>query len=181
MLSDINPQFDKAIEHLAHECAALRSGRVSPALVDQVRIETYGSNMPLIELASINTPEPRLIVVQPWDPSIIKDIEKGILAANVGASPVIDGALIRLNFPSLTEERRKELVKQLGSKLEEARVAVRNIREEVLKKMKAAKAEGDISEDDFFGQQKDLQKIVDDYNAKIKKIGDDKEKDIMTV
>lgn len=181
MTEDIKLSFDKAIDHLIQECAGLRSGRVSPALVEQVKIETYGSIMPLLELASINTPEPRLIVVQPWDPSIIRDIEKGLLAANVGASPVIDGALIRLNFPSLTEERRKELVKQLGGKLEEAKVAIRNVREDVLKKMKNAKTAGEMTEDDFFGEQKDMQKIVDDYNAKIKKIGDDKEKDIMTV
>ncbi len=181
MLEDNNSHFDKAIDHLLHECAGLRSGRVSPVMVEQVKVETYGSIMPLIELASINTPEPRLIVIQPWDASIIRDIEKGLLAANVGASPVIDGALIRLNFPALTEERRKELAKQLGTKLEEAKVAIRNIREEILKKLKTAKTAGDISEDDFFSQQKELQKVVDDYNAKIKKIGDDKEKDIMTV
>lgn len=181
MIDDSKQHFDKVIERLMQECAALRSGRVSPAIVEQVKIETYGSFMPLLELASINTPEPRLIVVQPWDKSIIKEIEKGLQAANVGASPVIDGAIIRLNFPSLTEERRKELVKQLGGKLEEARVGIRNVREDVLKKLKVAKTDGDISEDDFFGQQKDLQKLVDDYNAKVKKIGEDKEKDIMTV
>jgi ribosome recycling factor len=175
------PKFSKALEHLRAELSMVRSGRANPALVEQVKVEAYGTMTPLIELASINTPEPRLLVVQPWDKSIIKDVERALQAANVGASPIIEGNIIRLNLPALTEDRRRELVKLVKAKLEEGRVAVRNVREEALKQLKEQKNAGTVSEDDFFIAQKDLQKIVDEANEHIKKEGDDKEKEIMTI
>ena len=144
-------------------------------------MEAYGATTPLKELASINTPEPRLLVVSPWDKGIIKDIEKALQVVNLGAAPVIDGAVIRINLPPLSEERRKELVKILNTKLEEARVAIRGVREDAHKEYKQKKIDGDISEDEFFVFQKELQKLVDDHNTQIKKIGEDKEKEIMTI
>ncbi len=174
-------KFDKVREHLKTQLSAIRSGRAMPALVEQIKIEAYGTMTPLIELAGITAPEPRILVISPWDKSIIKEVEKALQMSNLGAQPVVDGVVIRLNFPALTEERRKELVKIVNSKLEEARVAVRNIREEIIKSFKDKKNTGEISEDDFFAAQKELQKIIDDQNEIIKKMGEEKEKEIMTI
>ncbi len=180
-IEQLKPKFDKAIEHLKSQLAMIRSGRAMPALVENIKIEAYGTMTPLIELAGITAPEPRLLVVSPWDKSIIKDVEKALQAANLGAQPVVDGAIVRLNFPALTEERRRELTKVMNSKLEESKVSIRNIREEALKQLKDQKTNGDIGEDDFFSIQKELQKLVDEHNEVIKKLGDDKEKEIMTI
>jgi len=174
-------KFAKVHEHLKAELNGVRSGRATPALVEHIKVEAYGATTPLIELASINSPEPRLLVIQPWDKSIIKEVEKALQAANLGLNPVVDGVLLRLNFPALSEERRKELVKLLGTKLEDAKVSARNVREEVLKEFKELKNNGEVTEDEFFVAQKELQKLVDDCNAKIKQMGDDKEKEIMTI
>ncbi len=180
-LNNLTASLDKTLDHFKSELSALRSGRVTPALVEHVKVEAYGTMTPLIELASINAPEPRLIIIQPWDKSITKEIDKSLQAANLGVRPVIDGALIRLNFPALNEERRHELVKQLGVKAEETKVAVKNTREDMLKSLKADKESGQLSEDNFFLAQKELQKIIDDYNTRIKKISEDKEKEVMTI
>lgn len=174
-------KFEKVLEHLRGEFASLRSGRATPALVEHVRVEAYGTTTPLIELASISAPEPKLIVVSPWDTSITKEVERALQAANLGMTPTVDGTVIRLNLPPLNEERRRELVKVLKGKLEEARVAIRNAREEILRTLKDQKTKGTVNEDDFFSAQRELQKVVDDYNDRIKAMGDEKEKDIMTV
>lgn len=173
--------FDGAINHLQKELSGVRSGRAFPALVEHLKIEAYGVFTPLVELASITAPEPRLIVVSPWDKSIIKDVEKALQAANLGTNPTVDGTVIRLNFPPLTEDRRKELVKVVTQKLEEAKVAVRGIREDALKMLKIAKSDGSLAEDGFFAAQKELQKIVDDKNDQIKNMGSQKEQEIMTI
>ncbi|MBU1039188.1 ribosome recycling factor [Patescibacteria group bacterium] len=173
--------FDKVVEHFKQELKLIRSGRAMPTLVENIKVEAYGTLTPLIELASISAPEPKLIVIQPWDKSIIKEVERSLQSANLGASPVIDGAIIRLNFPPLNEERRREIVKLLNGKLEEAKVGVRNTREQVLKDFKAAKTEGTATEDDWFLAQKELQKTVDDYNDKLKNLSADKEKEVMTI
>ncbi|MFZ5390856.1 MAG: ribosome recycling factor [Patescibacteria group bacterium] len=180
-INNYQTDFEKVVDHFKQELKLIRSGRAMPSLVENIKIEAYGTMTPLIELASISAPEPRLIVVQPWDKSIIKEVDKGLQASNLGVSPVIDGAVIRLNFPSLTEERRRETVKLLNHKLEEAKVGVRNVREQVLKDFKAAKGEGQLTEDDWFASQKELQKVVDEYNDKLKQLSIDKEKEIMTV
>lgn len=180
-IEQIQPKFNKAIEHLKTQLVTIRSGRATPALVENIKVEAYGTMTPLIELSGITSPEPRLLVISPWDKTIIKEIEKALQAANLGAQPVVDGAIIRLNFPALTEERRRELTKIMNTKLEEAKVAIRNIREESLNHLKNQKSNGDISEDDFFAIQKELQKVVDENNDMIKKLGEDKEKEIMTI
>ena len=180
-LSAVEPKLTKVIEYLKAELAGIRSGRATPALVEHVKVEAYGTLTPLIELASITAPEPRLLVVSPWDKSIIKEIEKAMQVANLGVQPVVDGTIIRLNFPALTEERRRELMKLANSKLEEAKVAIRNVREEIIKDFKIQKTDGAISEDEFFIIQKELQKAIDEKNENIKQIGTDKEKEIMTI
>lgn len=180
-LTPVSPKLNKVIEHLRNELAGIRSGRATPALVEHIKVEAYGAFTPLIELASITAPEPRLLTVSPWDKSIIKEVEKALQAANLGVQPTVDGTLVRLNFPALTEERRHELTKLVNTKLEEAKVSIRNVREETLKHIKDKKTSGEISEDEFFLIQKELQKMVDENNELIKQIGADKEKEIMTI
>ncbi|HAO81667.1 MAG: Ribosome-recycling factor [Parcubacteria group bacterium GW2011_GWA1_43_27] len=180
-IEQAKPKLDKAIEHLKVQLSGIRSGRAIPALVEHVKAEAYGTMTPLIELAGITAPEPRLLVVSPWDKSIIKEVEKALQAANLGVQPTVDGDVVRLNFPSLTEERRRELVKMVNNKLEETKVAIRNVREEIMKELKEQKGTGEISEDDFFATQKDLQKIIDEQNESIKQLGEEKEKEIMTI
>ncbi|MFA4937270.1 MAG: ribosome recycling factor [Patescibacteria group bacterium] len=178
---NIKEKLNKVIEHLKNELNQLRTGRASPSLVENIQIEAYGTKTPLIELASINAPEVRQIIIQPWDPSIIKDIEKAIKISNLGITPTVDGQIIRLNLPSLTEERRKELIKIMAGILEVTRVQIRSIREDINKTLKNQERDGDISEDEMFAAQKELQKIVEDFNEQIKKLGEAKEKDIMTI
>lgn len=173
--------FTSVLQHLSQELATLRSGRATPALVEHVRVEAYGTVTPLLELASITAPEPRLLIISPWDKSIIKDVERALQAANLGMNPTVDGMVLRLSLPQLTEELRKELVKIVKSKLEEAKVAVRNIREDIVKKSRDSKSQGTLSEDQFFVAQKDLQKAVDEVNNEIKLIGEEKEREIMTI
>lgn len=180
-VSALQPKFAKALEHLMGELSALRSGRATPALVENVKVEAYGTMMPLLELASISTPEPRLLVVSPWDKALTKDIERALQLANLGMTPTVDGTVIRLNLPQLTEERRRELVKVVKAKIEESRVTIRNVREEALKLMKDLKGSGGMTEDDFFAAQKDMQKLVDEQNEHIKRSGEEKEKEIMTL
>lgn len=180
-MTDSAVKFAKVMEHLATELSGIRSGRATPALVEHVKVEAYGTMTPLIELASITAPEPRLIVVSPWDKSIVKDVEKSLQAANLGVNPSVDGVVIRLNFPALTEDRRKDLVKMVQHKLEEARVSVRGVREDVLKELKAQKTDGSLGEDAFFAAQKELQTLVDKQNDAIKQMGEQKEQEILTI
>ncbi len=179
--SNLKEKLNRSIDHLKVELNQLRTGRASPSLVEHLLIEAYGTKTPLIELASINTPEIRQIVIQPWDPNIIKDIEKTIKISNLGITPTIDGQIIRLNLPSLTEERRKELIKIMVGILESTRVQIRSIREDINKTLKNQERAGDISEDEMFAAQKELQKMIDDFNEQIKKLGEAKEKEIMTI
>ena len=170
-----------SIEHLKNELKQLRTGRANPALVEHLLVESYGAKTPLRELASITTPEVRQILIQPWDPAIIKDIDKAITASTLGLNPTVDGQVLRINLPALNEERRKELIKIMNGMIEKARVSIRAAREDSLKDIKKQERDGDISEDDLFSAQKDLQKMIDDINEEIKKLGDVKEKEIMTV
>ncbi|MDB4940022.1 MAG: frr, ribosome recycling factor, ribosome recycling factor [Candidatus Doudnabacteria bacterium] len=174
-------KFDKGIEHFKQEIAGLRTGRASSGLVENIMVDSYGSKMPMTHLASISIPDARSIAIQPWDKSNLGPIEKAIQMSNVGLNPVNDGILIRLNIPQMTEERRKEMVKQLGQMAEQAKIAVRNIREEIIKDLKRQQEEDNMTEDDFEGQKKDLQEVVDKYNDQIKEIAAAKEKEVMTI
>jgi len=181
LLDDAKRRMEKSIKAFQAEIAKVRTGRASVALVDSIKVDYYGTVMPLNQMATITVADARLIVIQPWDPSALGAIEKAIQRSDLGLSPTNDGKVIRLAVPPLTEERRKELVKMVRKMAEEARVAVRNIRRDTLDDLKELKKEGEISEDDFYRAQDQLQKITDEHIAKIDKILEEKEKDIMTI
>lgn len=173
--------FAGVVSSLQKDLSGLRTGRAIPALLEDIQVEVYGSNMPLQQLASITAPEPRLLVVQPWDTQTIKEVEKAIRQTELGLNPVVDGVIIRVPFPALTEEKRKELVKFMHVKLEEAKVKLRQMRETTLKEWKTKKTAGEMSEDDFFRLEKDLQVLVDETNQHIESMGEDKEKEMLTI
>ncbi|MBU0963656.1 ribosome recycling factor [Patescibacteria group bacterium] len=174
-------QFDQAVSHLKSELNNIRTGRANPVLVENLQVDYYGTRTPLIQLASISVPDAKSIVIQPWDKNTAKDIEKAIHNSQLGLNPVNEGNIIRLPIPPLTEERRKDLSKIVGQKAEEAKVSVRNTREEIWKIIKDQKNKSLITEDDMFTYQKELQEIVDDYNSQLQKLGQEKEKEILTI
>lgn len=174
-------EFDKIMERFREELGKLRTGRASTAQVEGVKIDYFGQPTELRGLASISIPEPRQILVTPWDKSILSAIEKAIRESGLGFNPANEGDKIRIMIPTLTEERRKELVKVCSRTAEEARVRVRNLREELLKTLRQEKDAGAISEDEFERQKKLAQEVVDEYNEKIKKYAEQKEKEIITV
>lgn len=175
------PDFDKAIEHLEHELSSLRTGRAHPALIDSVQVEAYGAMMDIKSIGSVTVSDARTLLIEPWDKSLLKALEKGIIMANIGINPVVDGNVVRLSMPKLTEENRRELVKVMMRKLEEARVAVRAVREKVRNGILDAEKNKEVSEDERYALQEDLEKMTASYIEQIKKIGEDKEKEIMTV
>lgn len=173
--------FDKTIDHLKQELTALRTGRATPAIVEDIMVEAYGSKQQLKAVASITVQDAKTLVVEPWDKSVLADVENGIRNSDLGINPVNDGKLIRLPLPELTQDRRQELIKVLHKKLEEARIALRKVREDVRKQIETAEKNKEISEDEKFTQFDELEKLVKEYNDKIKTIGEEKEKDITTV
>ncbi len=181
LLEDAKRRMGKSVETFKNEVARVRTGRASVALLDGIKVDYYGTQMPINQMATITVQDARLIVIQPWDVSAISAIEKAIQRSELGLNPVNDGKIIRISVPPLTEERRKELVKKVRKMAEEARVAIRNIRRDVLDDFKDLKKEGEISEDDFYRAQDQLQKITDEYIGKIEKILEQKEKEIMTI
>lgn len=177
----ITDKMDKTITVLKEELAGIRAGRANPRLLDKVTVEYYGVPTPINQLANINVPEARQIVIQPWDPKILQDIEKAINAANLGLNPNNDGKVIRLIFPPLTEERRVELTKQVKKIGENAKVAIRQVRRDALENYKKMKKNGEITEDDLKATEEDIQKITDDYIEDIDKIIEAKIDEIMEV
>ena len=170
-----------AIISLEEDLAGIRTGRATPALVEKLPIDYYGMPTPLMQLASISIPEARAILIKPFDPSSLKTIEKSILASELGLTPNNDGKAIRLNLPPLTQDRRHELVKVVHSRLEESRVAVRNIRRDVIKDLKDFEKENLISEDDLKNGEEEIQKLTDHMITEIDMVGSRKEKEIMEV
>lgn len=181
IIQDHKPDFNKVIEFLKSEMGGLRTNRVSASLVEGVMAEAYDSTMPLIQLASIANPEPRTLFIQPWDKALAKNIEKALQQANVGAQPTLDGDSIRLSFPALTEERRKEIVKQLNQKLEEARISLRQVREKIRETIMIQEKNKEFSEDAKFKYLEELEEVVKKYNETIRELGQDKEEEIMKV
>lgn len=172
-------EMEEALDHTKRELSQLRTGRATPALLDSVMVEAYGTKTPLKQLANISVPEARLIVVQPWDKSVLADIERAIQKSDLGINPNSDGKLIRLSIPPLTEERRRELVK-LSKKLgEEGKVSIRQRRRESIESLKKAEKEGTIPEDDSKTMQDDIQKLTDKYTKMIDDILEEKENEIM--
>ncbi|HOX10999.1 MAG TPA: ribosome recycling factor [Candidatus Moranbacteria bacterium] len=173
--------LEKAIEHLKIETAKIRTGRANPSMVEDLLVDYYGTKTPMKQVASINTPEPRMIVIQPWDKGALTAIETAIRESDLNLNPNNDGALVRVNIPMLTEDRRKDMVKILNQKTEDGRIVVRSIREEIWKEIQDSQRDGKISEDDKFKGKDKLQEIVDEYNKKIEDIRTKKEAEIMTV
>ncbi len=174
-------QFDAAIAHFHKEMARIRTGRATPTLVEDVNVDVYGAPTPLKQAANISVPEPRQLLIAPWDKSVLGEIEKAIKAANLGVQPNNDGSAVRITLPALNEEQRRDLVKVLGRRAEDARVAIRTVREEIWKAIQDAQKAGDIAEDDKFAAKDALQKVVDRYNARIEELRKAKEEEIMTV
>lgn len=174
-------QFDHVIESTKEDLASLHTGRVTPALVEDVAVEAYDSQMRLQELASISAPEPQMLVIEPWDKSVVKNIESSLRKSDLDINPVVDGSTIRINFPPLTEEKRVQLTKVMHEKIEHGRIAVRRVREELLKGYKAQEKDGEISEDDYYRLEKEVQSTVDQYNTKLKELADKKEQELMSV
>lgn len=181
LIEKIKPDFEKSLEFYKEELGKLRTGRASAGLVDGVMVDYYGSKSPLKQVASITIPEPRSIMISPWDRDNLVNIEKAIRESNLNLNPMNDGVAIRINLPALTEERRKELVRILNQKSEDARVAVRKIREEIWDGIQGLEKSGKIGEDDKFLGKDRLQKAVDEYNLKIEEVRKKKEEEIMTV
>lgn len=185
MINDIINQhkepFNKVIEHLHHELSSVRTGRANPALLSTVNVESYGAKMPLHQVANITVSDAKTLTISPWDKGQIQAIEKGILEANIGFTPSNDGNVIRINIPAMTEERRKEMVKLVGQMAEQARIGIRQVREDILKAVKRLETDGQATKDDVAGAQKKVQEVVDDLNQQIKTITGDKEKELMTV
>jgi ribosome recycling factor len=181
VLRSADEKMRKAAQVTHDDLNMLRTGRASPALVEKLGIHAYGTTTPLNQLASINVPEPRLLVIQPYDRSIIGAVEKAILASDLGVTPSNDGAVIRLPFPQLTEERRKELIKVAHHRAEEGRVAVRNVRRHAKEELEAMQKGGSMSEDDLKRAEKDLQKETDAHVAEIDELLAHKEKELREV
>lgn len=175
------PDIEKSIEHFKDELSQIRTGRASTALVESLMVDYYGAKSPLKQVASISTPEPRTIMISPWDKDNLVNIEKAIRESQLNLNPNNDGKVVRINIPALTEERRKELLKVVGQKAEEARIALRKHREDVWEEIQKMEKEGKIGEDDKFLGKDKLQEMIDEYNAKIEEIKTKKEEDVLTV
>ena len=178
---DYSRRMDKALEHLDEEFGAVRAGRANAKVLDRISVEYYGSETPLNGVATISSPDARTLVIQPWDTSLLKEIQKAVLASDLGINPQNDGRVIRLTFPPLTEERRKELTKQVKKYAEDAKVAMRNIRRDGMDYIKKLKKNSEITEDDQKKAEKDLQDILDKYIKKADDALASKEKELMAI
>lgn len=181
IIAQTEARMKKAIEALRHELSTVRTGRAAPSLIEGLEVEAYGTATPLIQLAGISAPEPRLIVVQPWDRNLIRPIEKAIMASDLGITPSNDGTVIRLPIPTLTEERRRDLVKVLHKKVEEGRVEVRTLRRHSHEEMRKQEKDAGVSADEFKRLEQHLQKLTDRYILQVDEIGEAKEKEILAV
>jgi ribosome recycling factor len=181
ILLEAEASMEKGFEYMTHEFAAVRTGKASPALVENIDVEAYDAMMKLKQLALITTPEPRLLVIQPFDGSTLKAIEKAIKESKIGINPAVDGKIIRLPIPQLSEERRKDLVKTIKQMGEEARVRIRSDRRDALDSLKKAQKDGKITEDELESYEKEVQKVTDSFVKKIDEVSVTKEAEIMKV
>ena len=181
IIQDYEVKMNKTIEVIKGDFAAVRAGRADPGVLNKITVEYYGTETPLQQVAGISTPDPRTLVIQPWDASLLKPIEKALLVSDLGINPQNDGRVIRLVFPQLTEERRKELAKQVTKYGEESKVAIRNIRRDAMESFKAQKKKSEITEDDLKDIEKDMQKLTDDYIKKIDGVTEAKIKELQAI
>lgn len=181
VIEEQRPRFAKAVEYLQGELASIRTGRATPALVEDIMVEAYGAQTPVKGLASINIPDSKTLVIDPWDKGVIKDIEKAVRDADLGISPVVDSNVVRLVMPEMTEENRKEMVKKMKEKLEEARVSIRSAREELRGKVMKMEKDKEISEDEKYKLQEEIDKETKKYTQQVEEVGKNKEEEIMTI
>ncbi len=181
MYEDVRAKMDKAISAMESDFAGIRAGRANPAVLDKVMVDYYGTATPIAQVGTISVPDPRMLMIQPWDASILHDIEKAILASDLGLTPNNDGKSIRLNFPAPTEERRKELVKSVSKRAEEAKVVVRNARRDAIDAFKAQKKNGEITEDDLKNAETGIQKVTDEFIKKVDDLAKAKSDEIMEI
>ena len=180
-MEDLEERMLKSLSVYEENLSEVRAGRANPAILNKITVDYYGVATPINQVAGVSVPEARLIVIQPWDVSILKEIEKAILASDIGLNPNNDGKVIRLNFPELTEERRKELVKDIKKMAEDAKVSIRAIRRDGMEDLKSKQKNSEITEDDRTRGEEDIQKLTDKYVAEIDKILANKEKEIMNI
>ena len=180
-LAQAETKMKKSVEALRHHLGAIRTGRASPALVEQIHVEYYGSEMPLNQLANVSVPEPRMLVIQPWDQSAIKAIEKAIQHSDLGINPTNDGRVIRLGIPPLTEQRRKDLTKIVKKEVEESKIALRNLRRDAQNDLKKLETDKQISADELKRAQERLQELTDRYTREMDQVGAAKEAEVMEV
>jgi len=178
---ELEEGFEKAIKHFESELSSIRAGRANPHILDKILVDYYDTPTPIPHMANVSVPEARLIVIQPWDMSVLKEIERAILASDIGITPNNDGKVIRLNFPELNEERRKEIAKDIRKMSEEAKVAVRAVRRDGIDEFKKMQKESEITEDELKQAEEQIQKLTDKYVEQIDKMTESKEKEIMTV
>jgi len=173
--------MNKAVDVLTHELSTIRTGRATPALVEHIKVDYHGVLTPLNQIAAISIPEAKMIVIQPWDRSSLREIEKGILKSDLGLNPTNDGNIIRIVIPALTEERRKELIKAVNKRLEETRVALRNVRRDGIENLKKSEKDKQISQDQLGRATEQIQNLIDSFTEKVNQIGREKEKEIMEI
>jgi ribosome recycling factor len=181
MYEDVEERMNKVINNLEEQYAGIRAGRANPKILDKVLVEYYGVPTPINQVANIMVPEARMIAIQPWDASLLKEVEKAIQKADIGINPNNDGKVIRLIFPELTEDRRKELVKDIKKISEDAKIALRNIRRDAIDDYKAKEKNSEITEDDLHSAEEDIQKLTDKFVGKIEECASSKEKEIMSL
>lgn len=177
----IKDKMDSSINNLKEKFSEVRAGRANPAILNKVKIDYYGTPTPINQVAGVSVPEARMIVIQPWDMSVLKDIEKAILASDIGINPNNDGKVIRLTFPELTEERRKEIVKEIKKLAEECKVAIRNIRRDGMDMAKKLQKDGEITEDELKQSENKIQELTDKSIEEIDKVLENKEKEILSI
>ena len=178
---ELSAKIEKAINYFIDDLGSIRAGRASTTVLNRISVDYYGTMTPIPQVAAVSTPDPRTIAIQPWDASLIKEIEKAILASELGINPQNDGKIIRLSFPQLTEDRRKELTKSVAKKAEECKVVIRGIRRDEIEKFKTMKKNSEITEDDLKGIEKDIQDIIDAEIKEVDKIAEKKNKEIMEI
>ena len=179
--ADFEGKIAKTLEVLKQDFATIRAGRANAAVLDRIQVDYYGTPTPIQQMASVSAPEPHSLVIQPWDVSALKDIERAITQSDLGINPQNDGKILRLNFPQLTEERRKELTKQIGKMAEDSKVAVRNLRRDAVDEAKKQEKAGEMTEDDLKNAEKEIQNITDKATKSIDGMKTDKEKELMAV
>jgi len=181
MYDEYENRMKKTVEVLQSQYSTIRAGRANPTVLDQIKVDYYGTPTPINQIAGISTPDPRTLMITPWDANSLKPIEKAIMTSELGINPQNDGRAIRLQFPQPTEERRKELIKQINKQAEDSKVSIRNIRREAVEDYKAQKKTGEITEDDLTITEKDLQKLTDKYTEELNKVAQKKEAEIKEI